>query len=378
MAVRIELELLAARAQGLAASARIPEARDMVAGQREHHAHEAGFWVMFGSVLLANDEAPAAEDAARQALALEPDSLGAIDLLTQCTHRAGDIEQTLALARLMVQGAPGLARPHRWVALALLGRAGSRTDLEQAREAIELALEIEPGNPEHYLVASAIAALVRDTASMRHYLRAGLGIAPTNPELLRFATLLDDSGEVAGDKRGVLRGLLAMNPMDPGAREDLAERLLEACVPWGLVVWVYGMLSVLLVHLGSGAPAIAAGLGLVGLVASAAWWVWRRAVSQLPAGFARDVLRESRSARRSLRLLLASGAAVLVGGFVGLVGSWQVTGLGIVGAGTALGFAGWRLLSRSACDLPREPVQAARRDAYLNRRLELLLGTRRP
>ncbi|GAA1496862.1 tetratricopeptide repeat protein [Paeniglutamicibacter kerguelensis] len=373
MSNRIDVELLQARVQALAASKRLEEALDLVAGQLEHHGEDPRFWVVYGMVLLANDRQEAAEAAGRRALELEHDSLGALDLLIMCAHHAGQREKALALARVMVMAAPNLAKGHFWVGLLLVGNSTNRTELDEAAAAMGRALEIDPEDPDHFRVAALIADLGGNTPKALEYLRAGLNTAPNDHGLLLASGVIDGADAVVGDRGTLLRGMLAVNPLDDTVQADFAQLFLERLRPLGRLPWVHGMLGALVVERGSGLPGILAAVLLLGLLAGAGWLRYRRAAKPLPAGYVEEIFNRFPSARTGLRLLAAAGATGLAGTVLGILAPDQRPGLLLVGGGAVLGFIGGTLLDKASCAPPEAGAPRTALIAHWHRRIGALL-----
>ena len=369
----IDVDLLQARAQALAASKRLDEAMELVSGQLEHHGEDPRFWVLYGMVLLANDRQEPAEAAGHRALELDHESLGALDLLIMCAHHAGQRKKALALARIMVQGAPNLAKGHFWVGLLLVRQSTNRTELDEAAAAMGRALEIDPEDPDHFRVAALIADLGGNTPRALEYLRAGLNVAPNDQGLLLASGVIDGAGAVVGDRGTLLRGMLAVNPLDDTVQADFAQLFLERLRPLGRLPWIHGMLGALIVQRGSGLPGILAAVMLLGLLAGAGWLRYRRAAMPLPSGYLDDIFTRFPSARTGIRLLAAAGATGLAGAVLGILAPDQHPGLLLVGAGAVLGFIGGTLLERASCAPPEAGAERPALIAHWHRRIGALL-----
>lgn len=374
MAGTMDFDLLSARVQGLGAASRMDEALHLAEGQREQLAADPRFWVLYGLVLLANDRAADAEAAGQQALALEPGSLSAVNLLTACAHHVGDGARAMELAHVMVHGAPNEALGHFWVATLLASKPSTRTELEEAASAIERALEIDPEDPDNYRLAALIADLSGKTPAALGYLSAGLAIAPNNSALLLASGEIDGARSVVGDHHAVLRGLLAVNPMNSLARDELSVSFLKKLAPLGRLPWLHGMSAALLVQRLGGLWGILAVVLLTAMFAGYGWKKYKAAASGLPDGYDRQVLAETPGASAGLKLLAASALSVLLGAGWGILAADQRPGLLVLGAGVAAGFVGASMLDKAGCAPPGPAATPETINNYLLRRSGAVLA----
>lgn len=377
MAGTIDIDLLYARAQGLAAASRLEAALELVEGQRQQLAGEPRFWVLYGTLLLASKRSEEAEQAGRQALNLEPGSLSAVDLLIGCAHQGKDYGRAITLAQVMVEAAPNEARGHYWVGLLLVSQLNSRTELEEAARAMARALEIDPENPDHYRIAALIADFSGNTPAALEYLSSGLNIAPNHSGLLLASGVIDGAKAVVGDKSAVLRGLLAVNPMDSTAREELSETFLQKLAPLGRLPWVHGMLAALLVQRTGGLWGILAITLLTAAFGGYGWMKFKRAAAGLPSGYAGEVIAETPGAQTGVKMLAVSALTVALGAGWGSLAVDPRPGLLALGAGVVAGFVGSSLLEKAACSPPPKGADQRMQNRYLHQRIGLVLGAHR-
>lgn len=378
MATPITIELLHARVQGLKAASRPAEALDLAAGQLEHLGDDSRFWIIFGFALLAQDRVADAQAAAQQAAQLEPGSPRVLNLLICCAHGAGEHERAVELAHQLVIADPTEAQGHYWIAVLYGGKPQSRNDLERAADAIAHALHLNPMDPEYYRLAALIADLSGKTSLAHEYLRTGLEIDPNNSSLLVASGQIDGAKKVVGERSDVLRSVLAVNPMDSTAQNELSEHFLLGLLPLGRLPWLHGIFAALALSMVQGLGGVLVGLAMMMLFAGLGWWNYRSAASGLPSGYPAEILRAKSSARRGVYLLGASVLGIGTGSVIAALMENQVPGLLLLGAGAMTGFIGEILLHKSA----GAPVGAEATDQdklrYKLRRFGLLLGGHRP
>lgn len=104
----------------------------------------AGLWFFVGSAAELDRDYPAAQEAYRQAVAMDPAFAGASNNLAMLlTDHEGDLAEAAAFARSAIASEPD--EPNYYDTLAyVLKRAGK---IDEARAAIEQAIELDPGNP---------------------------------------------------------------------------------------------------------------------------------------------------------------------------------------------------------------------------------------
>ncbi|PQZ89102.1 hypothetical protein CQ018_16290 [Arthrobacter sp. MYb227] len=378
MATPITIELLHARVQGLNAASRPAEALDLVSGQVEHLGDDSRFWIIFGFALLAQDRVADAQAAAQQAAQLEPDSARVLNLLICCAHDAGEHERAVELAHQLVVVDPTEAQGHYWIAVLYGGKPQSRNDLERAADAIAHALHLNPMDPEYYRLAALIADLSGKTSLAHEYLRTGLQIDPNNSSLLVASGQIDGAKKVVGERSDVLRSVLAVNPMDSTAQDELSEHFLFRLLSLGRLPWLHAIFAALSLSMAQGLWGVLVSLALMLLFAGLGWRNYRSAASGMPAGYPAEILRTNSSARRGIYLLGASVLGIGLGSVIAAPMENQVPGLLLLGAGAMTGFIGEILLHKSA----GAPVGGEATDhdklRYKHRRFGLLIDGHSP
>lgn len=378
MATPITIELLHARVQGLNAASRPAEALDLVAGQLEHLGDDSRFWIIFGFALLAQNRVVDAQAAAQQAAQLEPGSPRVLNLLICCAHGAGEHEQAVELAHQLVIADPTEAQGHYWIAVLYGGKPESRNDLERAAEAIAQALHLNPMDSEYYRLAALIADLSGKTSLAHEYLRSGLELDPNNSALLVTSGQIDGARKVVGERSDVLRSVLAVNPMDSTAQDELSEHFLFRLLPLGRLPWLYGIFAALALSRVQGLWGVLLGFALMLLFAGLGWWNYHSAASRMPSGYPAEILRTNSSARRGVYLLGASVIGIGLGSVMAALMENQVPGLLLLGAGAMTGFVGEILLHRSAGAPVGSESSDHERLRYKHRRFGLLMDGHRP
>lgn len=377
MSTAIDIDLLVARAQAMAASGRLAEALEMFADQAGVHSSDPLFWMVYGRLLLADDQLEPAAAAARRILEVEEGSPDGLDILIDCAHRSDRHEEALSLAGVLLARAPDAAKAHAWFGVLLVDRRKTSADLDAAGSAMARALDLEPENPDYYRLAAVIASLRGYEKLALSYLGSGLAIAPNDRGLLRASEIIDGSSALVGDRARMLRGLLAANPLDDDLHGDFAQVFLGKLRPLAWLPWVYAMLGAVLIQRGSGAIGVVAALLLAAVLGGFGFMLYSRAARPLPDGYAGTIFDKAPAARTGLRLQLAAGLTGTVGIAAGILGIEQRWGLLLLGAGAVLAFVGGTLLDRAAAVPPEPGADAKHHVGYGQRRIAQLLGAHR-
>lgn len=324
MTTGLNLDQLGVRWQILTAAARHREALELVRAHLDTHRAEPYVWTVLSQTLNNLGEGADGESAAREALALEPDSPSALINLSRglaLQGRFAEAETAAVQARDLDDQQAG---SHAWLALVRNERGRYR----EALEGVEEALRLQPSGDNFALLAD-IRINMGQHEQARRALADGLAADPQNRQLLLLSGRVSHGEEVVGDQAALLSGMLAASPTDRGPLDQLKQEVLARVRHLALLPWLQGVLFCFLAPLitqvpAGGAAALALWLALA--VTLRAGFLLRRLLRAVPAGFLRDMLRESPDTRKGAAALIAAEGWVLAASF----------GAGIAGAGDGL------------------------------------------
>ncbi len=180
-------------------------------------------WVELGRLETAAGNLAAARDAYATALRDRPQFLPAL-------LGAGDV----ALAALAFDSAEthfrdalarDASRPSAWIGLAQALAGRGRFD--EARGALDRALEIKPSNPGTFAAAAWVELRAKDWRSAQDRCRTGLAAAPRDPALLELLGQALKAAGAAAEARRAFESSLDADPGRVSARAGLGAALLD-------------------------------------------------------------------------------------------------------------------------------------------------------
>ena len=371
MSTGADLDRMGARWQVLTAAARHRDALELIQAHLDAHRAEPYVWTLLSQTLNNLGEGTDGESAAREALELEPRSTSALINLSRglaLQGRFAEAETAAAQARDLDDQQAGT---HAW--LALVHHEQGR--YVEALEGVQEALRLQPSGDNFALLAEIRISMGQHDQA-RRALADGLAADPQNRQLLLLSGRVSHGEEVVGDQAELLSGMLAASPTDRGPLDQLKQEVLARGRHLALLPWLQGVLFCFLAPLitqvpAGGAAALALWLGLA--VILRARFLLRRLSRAVPAGFLRDVLRESPDARKGVVALIAAEAWVLAAGLgagLAAAGDGLRWSLVLLMGGTVLVLAARYLLHRAAYRAlegfteEAAPEYAAARDRY--------------
>ncbi|WP_449279415.1 hypothetical protein [Leucobacter sp. GX0328] len=289
------------RADALEGFGRLEEAIAEVRRGLAEHPESSALWSSLAWLHCAVDDAAAAREAAESALALDPDSLGALHTMVLLDVRAGAAAGAHAAADRMLQLAPDHPAAHLDKARALAGEpAGATRNGPMIREAVHRAMALDPESASTVAQAAGILHGVAGKAELSQLIAHGLALDPANETLLLYAS--DAHTKHDGQVAGVLSSMLAQNPQQGDAAMQLSHIVWER-TRWIPALAVWGMLALAL-------PQAA----LAVLIASVIniWTLVHRVRRAAPKGFLRRTWGVSPWARTGVILGFAGAAWPLV------------------------------------------------------------------
>lgn len=335
--------MVRARFNTLIAARRPEEALQLVRGQLPHHRDSVFIWALLCHGYLSTEKYPEAEEAGRQALALAPqDSSVRINLGLALFHQ-GKQADAVECAAQAVELRPEEAEGHFWLGHILLnGNADGKKGREAALSSARTALELDRETGDYYWLAARASSQLGNYDAARTYLADGLGAEPGHRALLKLGTQLSGGQAVVGDEVGVVRSLLAEDPMDADAHRLLRGQVfaglrLPTLLPW-LQAAAFCFLAPFVPAAGDGG-AIPVAVALAVLFGWVGRRHYRRLDSRLPAGYLKEQVDDTPLAKAGLIL----GAAALLAVTAGTV--WS----GAAGSGDQLR---WALACTAAAVLP--------------------------
>lgn len=371
MTTGLDLDQLGARWQVLAAAARHRDALELLRTHLDAHRGEPYIWTLLSQTLNNLGEGTDGESAAREALALEPRSTSALINLSRGLALQGRFAEAETAAAQALALDDQHAGTHAW--LALVHHEQGR--YQEALDGVQEALRLQPSGDNFALLAE-IRISIGQHDQARRALADGLAADPQNRQLLLLSGRVSHGEEVVGDQAALLSSMLAASPTDRGPLDQLKQEVLARMRHLALLPWLQGVLFCFLAPLITQVPAggaAALALWLAAAVIFRAGFLLRRLSRAVPAGFLRDLLRESPDARKGAAALIAAEAWVLATGFAaGLAGSgeglrWSLV---LLMGGTVLVLAARHLLHRAAYRAlegfteETAPEYAAARDRY--------------
>ena len=179
------------------------------------NADRASAWVNLGAVDMAQDDAPAAEQAYRRALELEPYFLPAYINLADLYRSAGRETEGERVLRRALDLEPESADVRHSLGLVLV-RLDRR---DEAIAELGAAAEVETAPPRYVYVYAVALRDAGNIAAARDALGEALQRHPADRELLfGAATFARDAGELDA-ALGYARRLLDLDPLDQGATQ---------------------------------------------------------------------------------------------------------------------------------------------------------------
>ncbi|MGJ3404304.1 hypothetical protein [Glutamicibacter sp. Je.9.36] len=287
----------------------------------EHHQVPA-FWILYSSCHLSLKQWAEAESAARAGLNLDPANPVAGECLAIALMRQHRREEALLAIRQVIETEPEYGNGHYWLSMITLSDIRSNDDRVLARQAIEHAIRLEPGNPDYYQGAAIAAEAQDDNLAALGFLQSGLQIDPNHQGLLRAAGSIGNGEKIVGEQGDVLRGLISMDPMNEGLHQDYAETFVAKQTAYANRFWLFTPVLAVAAALGQRAGGTGALLAIAAIAIVAGlfgWWnkkAYSKAARSLPAGYAKDIdarFPKLPRAIRSYRIgwLLSTSGAVL-------------------------------------------------------------------
>lgn len=305
------------RFETLLAARRPAEAVQLVRAQLPHHRESAFIWGLLSRGYLSTEQYSDAEEAGRQALALAPENCSYLTNLGLALFHQGKQAEAVECAAQAVQLAPDEAEGHFWLGHILhFGNADGRKGQEAALSSARTALELNRDSGDNYWLAARASSQLGNYDDARTYLAEGLGTEPGHRALLKLGAQLSGGQLVVGDGVGVVRSLLAEDPMDTDAHRLLRGQVfaglrLLTLFPW-LQVAAFCFLAPFVPAAGDGgAIPVAVALAVI------FGWVgrrhYRRLQSRLPEGHLKEQVNDTPLAKAALVLAAAAMLAVTAG-----------------------------------------------------------------
>ncbi|MCQ1956204.1 hypothetical protein NNX39_06750 [Arthrobacter sp. zg-Y826] len=254
MSPLLHREAIRARVEVLASSGRKADALALLQEQAPHHLDEPWLHADLAQLYVSLERYAEGEQAARQSLSLDPEGREALLLLAIAQQELERLAEARDTAATAVALYPDDAVAHRIAAAVYVG-SDDEADRKQGWAHIQRALELNPHDPEQYVVAVyANTAVSGPVALSRRFLEKGLSLDPGNRQLILASAALQESP--AGiDPAALVSSLLAVNPQDREALDSLRGEFFRrltslAFIPW-LQVLVFGFLATSLANQGN-------------------------------------------------------------------------------------------------------------------------------
>ncbi|RWZ82833.1 hypothetical protein [Glutamicibacter sp. HZAU] len=318
----MEFERLHHRITHNLAIGRETEAIALLKDQLNEHHQVPAFWILYSSCHLNLEQWAEAESNARAALNLDPANPVAGECLAIALMRQHRRDEALLAIRQVIEADPEYGNGHYWLSMITLSGIRSNDDRVLARQAIEHAIRLDPGNPAYYQGAAIVAEAQDDNRAALAFLQAGLQIDANHQGLLRVAGGIGNGEKIVGDQGDVLRGLISMDPMNEGLHQDYAESFVAKQSVYAHRFWLFAPVVAAAAALGQragGAGTVLAILAIAVLSGLFGWWNKRQyseAAKFLPAGYTKDIAARYPKLPRAMRAyqlawLLGAGGAML-------------------------------------------------------------------
>ncbi|SPF78901.1 8-demethyl-8-alpha-L-rhamnosyl tetracenomycin-C 2'-O-methyltransferase [Aliiroseovarius pelagivivens] len=148
------------------------------------------FSVMLAGVKIGKRQLETAEEILRNAHETSPRARAVIAQLIKVLTLRGNLPEAIDLARKSVTMFPQPDRPGRFVLLGQLLRQENRPD--EARNAIQKALDLAPDNPDALIELAEQALIANDVQSARHLVEKVQAAHPANPSLAALLKRITD------------------------------------------------------------------------------------------------------------------------------------------------------------------------------------------
>ncbi|WP_104180366.1 hypothetical protein [Arthrobacter sp. B0490] len=308
-----DLKLLSARYDVLIARQRPHDAVRLLEGQAAHHQDQPLYWAMLGNALNLEEKYAEAEHAARRTVELVPHNSAAQSILLQALIGQRRSEESVELARFVIEQFPEESDGHYWLSRALLLHPKDRQDFIAAYQAARRALSFQ-ADEWTFAQAAQTAALIDEDQEARTLLAAGLAQYPQSRELILLSRHIRGAKKIVGQRQELVSGILRTSPSDGRAEADLATDPVRWVRQHLFYLWYHLLAFTFLAVVPLPAPALMliallAGGCHAGLIIQS----YRQLDEVLPKGYLREQLTDPVRARNGALAYVASGLLILAG-----------------------------------------------------------------